>query len=574
MKKETYRSFIYLILLFLTPLTAFSQVLFQTGQSLSTGGSWFEVVAVGDINHDGREDIVGGTGFYFSPQFDYNLLVFSQSESGNFPTTQYYRYSSANPIRGIAIKDVNHDSLNDVIIGYGDSIGIFYQNLSGSLNPLIRYYSGVSVDDIKVADVNNDGLEDIVACHWNDTFIRVFYQTQTAFTTKIYAKPSGGYDEIEIGDVNSDGLNDVVYMAGQGSGGIHVFTQNNGGTLNNYISYFPGGGGFQSLNGIAIADLNQDGANDILASKGGNMPDASLVIWHQNTLTHLLNPAVSTPAYEIPSAIEVADFDCDGKPEIFMNHGGWDAITVWSDSAGQYTTYDIYPVSVAQHPKPEALTAGDINNDGRLDIVTVGNETTIQLLYNISIPSSFTQVDTSIVIDTVSTQHNDFTYFDTATQIDTIPGFLIITTDSFKVMYNYTKVDLRTDSIFSRTGSLCSYTYTDVITNTHYSFFETETRDSTFWSTTVDTVQLLSVSSPIAGDISIYPNPFSTDLTFDYAANGPAVVVLYDFLSRPILLQAFTNSTTLNTEQLAAGIYFYALKNENGILSVGNVVKR
>jgi len=557
------------------PLTAHAQALFQTGQSLSAPGSVFEVVAVGDIDNNGREDIVTATGFYFSPQFDYQLLVYSQSESGTFPTTVYYPYSNVYPgINSIAIKDVNNDALNDVIIGYGDSIGIFFQNTSGALNPMVSYFSGTSVDDIKVADVNNDNLEDIVVCHWNDNFIRVFYQTPTAFTTNIYAKPQGGYDEIEIGDVDSDGLNDVVYMAGQGIGGFHVFKQNSGGTLNNYISYYPGGGGFQALNAIAIADLNQDGANDILAAKGGNMPDAKLLIWYQDTLTHLLKPSISTAAYEIPSAIEVADFNCDGKPEIFINHGGWNAVTVWSDSSGHYTNYDIYQVSVAQHPKPEALTSGDINNDGKLDIVTVGDFTSIQLLYNISIPTSFTNIDTTVVMDSVVTQHNDFTYYFTTTQIDTISNFAIILTDSFQVRYTYTLFNVITDSVYSRTGNLCSKVYTDVITDSYDSFFDTEIRDTSFWSSTLDTVQLVGISELVAEDIKISPNPFFNELNFQNTANEPTMVAIYDVLSRQILQQIFTNSTTINTAQLAGGIYFYELKNAKRTLKTGKLIKQ
>lgn len=575
MKKNNYIWFILQLMILVLPLTAHAQVLFETGQSLGAPGSVFEVVAVGDIDNNGREDIVTATGFYFSPQFDYQLLVYSQSESGTFPTTLYYPYSNVYPgIKAIAVNDANNDALNDVIIGYGDSIGIFFQNTSGALNPMVSYYSGTSVDDIKVADVNNDGREDIVVCHWNDNFIRVFYQTPTAFTTNIYAKPQGGYDEIEIGDMDSDGLNDVVYMAGQGIGGIHVFKQNSGGTLNNYISYFPGGGGFQALNSIAIGDLNQDGANDLLASKGGNRPDASLVIWYQDTLTHLLKPIVSTAAYEIPSAIEVADFNCDGKPEIFINHGGWNAVTVWSDSSGYYTNYDIYQVSVAQHPQPEALTSGDINSDGKLDIVTVGDFTSIQLLYNISIPTSFTNIDTTIVIDSVLTQHNESTYYFTTTQIDTISNFVIILTDSLQVMYTYSQFNVKTDSIYSRTGVLCSSEYNDVITDSYNAFFATEIRDTSFLSSTLDTVQLVGISEPIADDIKISPNPFYTELTFQNAANEPTIVAIYDFLSRQILLQTFTNSTTINTAQLADGIYFYELKNAKRTLKTGKLVKQ
>ena len=564
-----------LIVVFLfLPLVSNTQVLFQSGQSLSTSGSHFEVVAVGDVNNDGLEDIVAGTSYYFDEEFDYKLLVFIQSESGTFPTTVYYPYAKVYPgLKAIDIEDVNNDSLNDVIIGYGDSIAIFSQNTSGTLDPWVSYNSGSGIQDLKVADINNDNLNDIVVCHSAESYIRAFYQTQSGFTSSVYAKPASGRDELEIGDVNSDGLNDVVLMVGSGEGGIHVFNQNASGTLNNYISYFPGGKSFYLLNGIAIGDLNNDGRNDIAASRGGNSPSASLVIWHQDTTTHLLKPPTSTPAYEIPSNIEIADFNCDGTSEIFMNHGGWNAITVWTqNAAGTYTDYDTYQVSVAQHPSPEGLTSGDIDHDGTLDIVAVGDFTTIQLLYNVSIPSSFTHIDTSVVIDTIS-YYIHYDYYFTTTLSDTISQYIITQTDSFLLLHTLRQDSVLTDSLFSRTGILCDSVYTDVITSTSYSYSETEYRDTSFWSTTTDTTFTLDVYNPDIPDIRIFPNPFSTQLTFQVSNNEQSNVALHDFLGQEILNHTFTNSGNLNTESIPSGIYIYKLYQGKMLIKAGKIVK-
>jgi len=562
------------IFLFL-PLATYTQVLFQSGQSLSTPGSHFEVVAVGDINNDGLEDVVAGTSFYFDDQFDYKLLVYIQSAEGTLPTTQYYSYAKNYPgLRAIDIEDVNNDSLNDIIIGYGDSIAIFHQNASGTLNSWVSYYSGNGVQDVKAADINNDGLYDIVVGHSSASYIRVFYQAQAGFTTSVYAKPLSAYDELEIGDVNSDGLNDVVYMVGASDGGIHVFTQNAGGTLNNYVSYFPGGMGFSALNGIAIGDLNNDGHNDVAASKGGNSPQASLIIWYQDTLTRLLKQAISTPAYEIPSNIEIVDFNCDGAPEIFMNHGGWDAITVWSpDAAGNYTDYDTYQVSVAQHPSPEGLTSGDINHDGKPDIIAVGNFTTIQLLYNSSIPSAFIDIDTSAVEDTI-THFIQYAYYFTTTMTDSTENYLITQTDSFLISYSNRQDSVLTDSIFERTGILCDSVYTDVITSRYYSFYETENRDTSFWSTTTDSTFISDVSKPIVADIRLFPNPFSTHLILQLPNSEQSFVSLYDFLGREMLNHTFRNSAIINTAPFVAGIYFYKVQQGKAVIKTGKIIKQ
>jgi len=74
--------------------------------------------------------------------------------------------------------------------------------------------------------------------------------------------------------------------------------------------------------------------------------------------------------------------------------------------------------------------------------------------------------------------------------------------------------------------------------------------------------------------ISIFPNPFSTQLTFFLSDNEEATVSFYDFLGQQILQQTFTNSMTVSTEQLADGIYFYELRNDKGIVKNGRVIKQ
>lgn len=74
--------------------------------------------------------------------------------------------------------------------------------------------------------------------------------------------------------------------------------------------------------------------------------------------------------------------------------------------------------------------------------------------------------------------------------------------------------------------------------------------------------------------IKIFPNPFSAQLTFSLAGNEQTTVSLYNFLGQQILRQTFTNSTTINTEQLADGIYFYELRNDKGAAKNGKVLKQ
>lgn len=70
-----------------------------------------------------------------------------------------------------------------------------------------------------------------------------------------------------------------------------------------------------------------------------------------------------------------------------------------------------------------------------------------------------------------------------------------------------------------------------------------------------------------------YPNPFNDQLTFVALDKELTTVVLYNFYGQQVLQQTFIKSTTINTEQLEYGIYFYQLRNSKKVNSNGKVIK-
>ncbi|MBL0048692.1 MAG: T9SS type A sorting domain-containing protein [Bacteroidetes bacterium] len=84
----------------------------------------------------------------------------------------------------------------------------------------------------------------------------------------------------------------------------------------------------------------------------------------------------------------------------------------------------------------------------------------------------------------------------------------------------------------------------------------------------------LSASDNFINDISIFPNPFSNQITFSFTDKDQTTITLYNFLGKQMLQQTFTNSLTINAEQLGDGIYFYAFRNSKGLLKTGKVIKQ
>ena len=79
----------------------------------------------------------------------------------------------------------------------------------------------------------------------------------------------------------------------------------------------------------------------------------------------------------------------------------------------------------------------------------------------------------------------------------------------------------------------------------------------------------------IAGnlDITIFPNPFADRIYIAVKCKELLEINLFDLTSKKIIYQKFTNSVSLNTEQLAKGIYIYQVRSNKGAIKKGKIVK-
>lgn len=74
-------------------------------------------------------------------------------------------------------------------------------------------------------------------------------------------------------------------------------------------------------------------------------------------------------------------------------------------------------------------------------------------------------------------------------------------------------------------------------------------------------------------DFVIFPNPFTNEIIVMFDTNKIIDFILYDSNSKIILQQEFLNSISINTEQLAPGVYFYELRIKNEIKKSGKILK-
>lgn len=73
--------------------------------------------------------------------------------------------------------------------------------------------------------------------------------------------------------------------------------------------------------------------------------------------------------------------------------------------------------------------------------------------------------------------------------------------------------------------------------------------------------------------IIVQPNPFYDRLTVEINDINETDFIIYDLSFRQCLKHTFVTMTTINTEHLAKGMYLYLVRQKNGIIKIGKVIK-
>ncbi|MDD4962826.1 MAG: FG-GAP-like repeat-containing protein [Gallionella sp.] len=334
-------------------------------------GSPTEGVAIGDVNGDGKNDVVLTTstlaGGPAAPT-DYKLLVFIQNATKGLNAPILYATTSTFTCRAtsLAVGDLNNDGKQDVAIGNaGCGIEVMTQNALGGLNPGVVYAS-LDSGKIRIADLNNDGKQDIVGVGSSLT-ASIWLQNVGGTLNAPVAYTVTGTTDLDIGDVNNDGLIDIV-VSGTSVG---VLTQTIAGIFNAPVYYNIAG--VLSIAGVAVGDVTGDTLNDIVVTYGGNRPSSMIGVFQQGLLG-TMNPVVSYASYDIPGAVEIADITGDGRKDILTLHNVWQAMGAYQQLAnGTMQAEFLYPLPTYSSSwyNVHGLVVGDINSDGKNDVVYI-----------------------------------------------------------------------------------------------------------------------------------------------------------------------------------------------------------
>lgn len=352
-------------------------------------------VATGDANGDGKDEIITGAGPGSVPM----VRVFDGDTGERLQSFLAFDSGFSGGVF-VGAGDLDNDGKDEIVTGAGFGGGPHVRVFNASrperprfdftpLLPLGQIYDGSGVR-VAAGDVNGDGRADIITSLMLDgsPHVRVYDgQSGSLLNDTITGNPQPGSSQFQApptaGAFNPDGDTDGADLLISNFGNppsITVFRP-----AASDIPLFPFGQTFTGGVRVATGDIDGDGRSELITARGpGTGPEITIVKFEHacitctSTLTFPIQ--VSTPPNSGGATVTAGDLNGDGRAEIIAGLDGGDAgtsISIFSWSACITCTAPVRSDFFLGNPGVTGgvnLAAGDINGDGLAEFVAAAGQ--------------------------------------------------------------------------------------------------------------------------------------------------------------------------------------------------------
>lgn len=345
----------------------YDQLLILPGKGDGTFAAPLPAVAVGtnlgsltytDLNHDGKLDLL------IADRRGSDFTVLLGNGDGTFRAPVAY-VSGANPA-SIAVVPTG-DNYNVLFTGdaANGNVVMDVATPDGTLSAAPIQMVGRAPAAVAIADLNGDKKGDLVLTDSGGSQVWVLMNDGSGTLGKPVGYAVGSSPvSTAIADVTGDGKPDLVVAD---ANGVEVLNGKGDGTF--AAAQTSAVGVVASPAGIVMADFNGDGKIDA-AVAGGN---GSSILLGKGNGTFSAGATVTLAGTVFPIAVVTGDFNGDGKADLAI---GYDLMATSTTETGNVAvllgkgdgTFQA-PVTVALAGTVRSLAAGDINKDGKLDLV-------------------------------------------------------------------------------------------------------------------------------------------------------------------------------------------------------------
>lgn len=335
--------------------------------TLSGLGNDVAAVRAGDTDGDGNRELVVLLGDFDEPE----LKIFERTGTDSYVE----RFSSGTALHGnslredapnLIVQDVNGDGQDDIFFGiWSTTIGGGY-----ATDGILYMYEGTGDNT------------------WSNTY--------SGFTNK------GPIGDLGFGDSDGDGRNEVIVSTvgwQTQPGAIYVLESNGGSSFSeilaiNNLTQHHNGESYLDFGSPVVADTDRDGRNEILFVAGNRESGArhdyeanQLFVYEStgnNSYTKRwegLSPDIVDIGGWEYAVLQVGDPDQDGRMEVMLAEEDNKELFIWeisgNNSWSSDITPDVYEFKATLPDDPTAMTMGDLDRDGEIEIaVTVNGHST------------------------------------------------------------------------------------------------------------------------------------------------------------------------------------------------------